>query len=321
MEVAVAQRCRQRLQRAEIAVVALTFTGDRGVDRVVDVVVPLCGHAEAAPVPRSDQPGVVEVALGDQGQRPADFCCQGIGFGGEFLENVIGGGVDQRVNGVQSQAVGVEVTHPAQCAVQDVAAHLVGIGVGDIDRLAPRVAPGRQVRAELGQVVARRAEVVEHRVDQHAEAAGVAGVDEADQCVGSAVGFVHRVPEHAVVAPAVGSAERVDRHQLDEVDTEVDQVVELLDRRVEGSCGGEGSGVQFVDHAALDGAAGPAGVGPCLGRRPPQLRAFVDAVGLSRRARVGQHLGIVVEDESVAGVRSGVDDGTPPCVLAAGHRV
>ena len=80
--------------------------------------------------------------------------------------------------------------------------------------------------------------MVEHRVDQHAQTAAVAGVDEPHQAVGAAVRFVHRVPEHAVVTPAVRAAERVDRHQLDEVDAEIDQVVQLLDRRVEGALRG-----------------------------------------------------------------------------------
>ena len=63
----------------------------------------------------------------------------------------------------------------------------------------------------------------------------MAGVDEADQPVGSAVRLVHRVPQHAVVAPAVRAGKRVDRHQFDEVDAEVDQIVKLVDRRVEGA--------------------------------------------------------------------------------------
>ena len=74
--VAVLQRLRQRLQRTEVAVVALAFARHRGVDGVVDVVVPLRGHAKAAAVPRGDQARVVAVALGDQRQRPAEFFCQ-----------------------------------------------------------------------------------------------------------------------------------------------------------------------------------------------------------------------------------------------------
>jgi len=42
------------------------FAGEGGVDRVVDVVVPLGAQPVAATITRGDQPGIVEVALGDQ---------------------------------------------------------------------------------------------------------------------------------------------------------------------------------------------------------------------------------------------------------------
>ena len=136
-----------------------------------------------------------------------------------------GGGVHQRMHGVQAQAVGVEVAHPAQRASDDVAPYLVGVGVGDVDALTPGVARRGQVRAEPRQVIAGRSQVVEYRVDQYTQAAGVAGVDEPHQCVGAAVGFVHAVPQHAVIAPAMCAGEGVDRHQFDEVDPEIDQIV------------------------------------------------------------------------------------------------
>jgi len=61
----------------------------------------------------------------------------------------------------------------------------------------------------------------------------MAGVDKPDQAIGPAVRLVHRIPTHAVITPAVCPAERVDRHQLDEFDAQIDQIVQLLDRRVE----------------------------------------------------------------------------------------
>lgn len=69
--------------------------------------------------------------------------------------------------------------------------------------------------------------MVEHRVDQHAQTTGMACVDEPDQTVGAAVGFVHAVPQHTVISPTAGSGKGIDRHQLDEVDSEIDQVIQL----------------------------------------------------------------------------------------------
>ena len=119
----------------------------------MDVVVPLRGHAQTACVARGDQPGIVEVALGDQGQRPTDPCCQVVGFGRHLFQDVDRGRVDEGVHRIQAQAVGVEILHPPLRAIQDVAPDFVGLAVSDVDRLAPRVGTGGQVRTELGQVV------------------------------------------------------------------------------------------------------------------------------------------------------------------------
>ena len=72
--------------------------------------------------------------------------------------------------------------------------------------------------------------VVDHVLD-HRDAARVAGIDEALVCGRTAVRLVHGVPEHPVVAPVPHPVEVVHRQQLDEVDAEVDQVIESLDRR------------------------------------------------------------------------------------------
>ena len=131
VEVAAAQCLRERLQRAEIRVVALPFAGHGRMDRVVDVVVPLRGHAQTACVARGDQPGIVEVALGDQGQRPTGPCCQVVGFGRHLFEDVDRGRVDEGVHRIQAQAVGVEILHPPLRAIQDVAPDFVGLAVSD----------------------------------------------------------------------------------------------------------------------------------------------------------------------------------------------
>ena len=62
---------RERAQRDEVVVVARVVTGQRRVQRMVEVVVPLSVEPVPAGLTRQDQVGVVEVGLGDQGERPA----------------------------------------------------------------------------------------------------------------------------------------------------------------------------------------------------------------------------------------------------------
>ncbi len=160
-----------------------------------------------------------------------------------------------------------------------------------------------------------------HHVLHDAETPGVAGVDEPLVGVRAAVLLVHGEPGDAVVAPVVGAVEGVDRHHLDEVDAEVDEVVEPLDRGVEGAVGGERADVQLVDHRPGELAPGPGVVVPLV-RRRVSSRQPVHAAGLSPRTRVGARVGVVVEQVAVVdgrvGRRHGLG-GRPPAVVAAGH--
>src|SRR5690606_36899831 len=59
----------QGVGRAEVDVVAMAFAAEQRVDRVVHVVGPLRGHPQTAVRYGGDHRGVVQVRLGDQGQR------------------------------------------------------------------------------------------------------------------------------------------------------------------------------------------------------------------------------------------------------------
>lgn len=94
-----------------------------------------------------------------------------------------------------------------------------------------------EVGAEAAEVVPCGAEVVVDDIERDTEAAGVRGVDEALQRRRTSVGVVDGVEGDAVVAPAALARESGDRHQLDDVDAELGEVVEALDRRVERALG------------------------------------------------------------------------------------
>jgi hypothetical protein len=63
----------QRAERLEVGVVAAGLTGQRHVHCVVEVVAPLPVDAEAPRRARCHHAGVVQVGLGDQGQRTAQL--------------------------------------------------------------------------------------------------------------------------------------------------------------------------------------------------------------------------------------------------------
>ncbi len=239
----------------------------------MDVVGPLGVQAETTGLPRGHRVRVVPVRLRDQPQRSSESGRGCADLGRELLEQGDRPVVVQRVNGVQTQPVDVEVAQPHQGVLDDEAADRVAVGVVQVERLTPRgaVAIG-EVRPEVAEPVAARSEVVVDDVEHDAEASGVAGVDEPGQAVRSAVGLVHGPESDAVVAPAVAAGEGRDRHQLDDVDPQLGEVVEVVDRGVEGPLGRERADVQLVDHRTGQRDAAPGLVGPARWRRARRPR-------------------------------------------------
>jgi hypothetical protein len=150
------------------------------------------------------RPRVVQVALGDQGERASYGGRQRVDLGRELLEHVGRRLVGERVHGVEPQPVDVVVAQPHQRVVDDPPAYLVGVRVVEVDALSPgRVMPVGEVRSEPVQVVAAGAQVVVYDVEDDTQPPRMAGVDEARETVGAAVRLVDGVDVHAVVAPAV----------------------------------------------------------------------------------------------------------------------
>ena len=159
-----------------------------------------------------------------------------------------------------------------------------------------------------------------HHVLDDAESPHVAGIDEALVSGRAAVALMHGVPEHAVVAPVVRAVERVHRQQLDEPDAELDEMIESLDRGVEGARGRERADVQFVDDRARELASRPRGVLPLVRTRIEPRAEVVHTAGLAARTGVGAHRGGVVEHESVFVAVGKIDGCGEPAALARLHR-
>jgi hypothetical protein len=212
----------------------------------------------------------VEVRLAHQEQRSAGGGGEGVDRRRQLLQEVDRAVVGQGVHGVQPQSVDPVVAQPGQRAADQVPAHLVGAGGVEVDRRAPGgVVALREVGAKARQVVAGGAEMVVDDVQDDPEAEPMCCVDKALESLRSAIGLVYGPERHPVVAPAVGAGKGADRHHLDQVDTELDQVVEPGGGGVEGALGGEGADVQLVQHAAGQRAALP-------GTRRPAEGGVVD---------------------------------------------
>src|SRR5216683_1768626 len=261
------------------------------MERMVPIVRPGRVESISAYIAAANQTRVVGVRFGDQQHRPMKRRGQRIDLAGQLLEYVLWGLVNDRVHRVQAQAVDVVLANPHQRVVDDEATDLVAAGAVEIERGSPcgAVAIG-EVRAELVQEIAQRACMVVHDVQNDSETRGVTLVDELFETRGTAVGMMGSEEIHAVIAPPTIARELGDRHKLDDVDAEVDEVGEPLDHSVEGSFGREGSDVQLIKDEAREGEAAPARVSPRVPAVLDHLRQAQHAIGLRRRARVGPGL-------------------------------
>ena len=216
-----------------------------------------------------------------------------------------------RVDGVQPEAVDVELVHPDAAVLDDVAPHARAALAVVVDRGAPgrRHAVG-EVRAELGEVVALGTEVIVDDVEEHRDAAGVTGIHQAAQAARPAVGGLGGEEVDAVVAPVARAGKLGDRHELERGDAEVRQRREVGDDRLEGAGGREGADVDLIEDQVGEVAAPELLVRPHETARVHDDRRAVDALGLPARGRIGP-VPRAVEPVAIPGALRQPRDGHP----------
>ena len=127
--------------------------------------------------------------------------------------------VDDRVDGIEPEAIHTEVTEPLGRVIEDEGAHVVALASIEVQRLAPwRLVPIGEVRSELRDVVAVGAEVVVDGVKDDRDPAIVSRVDETAQRVRPAIRGMDGVQVDAVVTPTATARKCRERHELDGVD-------------------------------------------------------------------------------------------------------
>ena len=293
---------------------------DSSADRVDEMVVPL-GVEGGTVVSGGDDLGLTVQVLGDGDgawELLADLGVDPVGEAPAVGDVHLTGIDTAHVRGhVVAQAVGVKLFQPHHGVVAnelaDLAAAVVGTGVAprgrglpvvvEVDAALVVLAPS----VELPQVEVRGAEVVVDDVDDDRQAVLVAGFDEVAQLFRAAVGALDGEDVGRVVTPRVVPGELHERHELDGVDAQVDEVVDL--RLDVGQVGGlvvvrilveEGSDVHLVDDELVQGRGSEVVTLPVVG-------AGIGDDAIADRARhvagvrvdAGDHLVTVDEDETV----------------------
>ena len=288
------------MQVAEVLVIAVAIPGEKGPERMMEVVAPLGVVREAAAIARQKDTGVVEVALSDEMDVAVQVGGLVVDGVGEFGEEWGCGLVVDGVNGVEAEGVDVEFGNPAEGVFEEVAADFVAVCIVEVDGGAPRGSVFlSEVRAEGRQVIAFRAEVVVDDVEHDGEAALMACVDEAFEAVRAAIGCVDGEGRDSVIAPVAAAGEGRDGHDFNGRDAGVDEGIKVRDDGVEGALRSESADVQLVEDVLVDGEAAPSAVVPAEGGAG-DLGWAVHALGLEARSRIGKIAAIDTKEVACA---------------------
>src|SRR5581483_7619843 len=162
----------------------------------MEVVAPLRVHAVAVRLAWAHKLRIVEVAFGDEDEPATDRRADALDLRRELLHEVHGRAVDELVRGVQAETIDVVVLQPHEGVVAEEPADLIASALVEVDRSAPRrVVTLRKVGRKLVRVIPYRAEVVVDHVEDHSKVLGVAGIDEALESIGTAIGLERREEE------------------------------------------------------------------------------------------------------------------------------
>jgi hypothetical protein len=228
----------------------------------------------------------------------------GAGACHDLVHDVSRRGVVDRLGGIETQPVDVELVDPVRGVRQEELADGAGVVAVEVDGLAPlvRVAIREVVRRVRLEIVAVRAQVVVDDVQDHAQSEPVCAIHEGPQIVGRAVEPTRREEIDAVVAPPESAGKLGHRHHLDERDAGPRQLRKLVDRRRPRPRRRERTDMQLVDDLSGQTHPGPALVAPGECRRVDDLRRAVRTFRLRPRCRVRDR-GAAVEGEAVTGAR------------------
>ena len=129
---------RQLLQSAEILIVAVPLPGQDGMQSVVKIVAPLRVQPITANRRLTDQSRVVEIAFGDEIERPALALSTSSNCFGQFRQNMPRAKIVDGMHRIQPQGVAMASFQPIQRITNHVFTHAGAVWTIVIDGIAPR---------------------------------------------------------------------------------------------------------------------------------------------------------------------------------------
>jgi hypothetical protein len=161
----------------EILIVPCSFTGQKRVESVVEIIVPLAVQAEAAKLRGPHQSCIVEVALCDEVYLPEEKVCLKMDSLGQLLQERFGREIEDRVDGIDPERIHVKLQYPIEGIFYEEATNLIRMRPVKVDGLPPgqTVAIGK-VWPKIREIVPFGAQMVVHNIQHDGETLPVTGI-------------------------------------------------------------------------------------------------------------------------------------------------
>ena len=167
----------RRLARV-VAVIAGGLAGDQHVQGMMQIVVPLRAEAlDPAAAPRQAARLVAVVFEDEMNRAIGDAPAHRLA---DLVDDVGRAVVEDGMNRIEAQPVEMKFVEPVERVVDEEIAHWPAPRPGEVDRGPPRrlVALGKKIGRVPRQIISFRSEMIVDDIEEHGEAAGVAGFDQ-----------------------------------------------------------------------------------------------------------------------------------------------
>ena len=292
---------------SEVLVVALPFSREQRMKRMVQIIAPLRLECAASLAFFVQYAGVIQVALCNDVNLAISAPGHALDAFMEFRQKMMSARVKHSVNRIQPQRIDVITTQPENGVLNKKAAHVIAFSAIKIYGLPPWSAVViREIWPELTKIISLGTQMVIDNVERHSQTVFMRGVHQAVKSLRSAITILNSVNVGAVITPVASAGELSNGHQLNGRDTQSLQPVQVCNHRIERTLWRKRANVQFVKNTFLQVGRSPAVILPAKVREIDKLRRPVDPFGLKSRGRIGQFAPIIQSKQIArAGFQSG----------------
>jgi hypothetical protein len=272
----------------EILIIPISLFRQKGVKRMVEIIVPLSIQSVSSLPWRLKDSNIVQIAFGDHHEVAAQLLCLAVNRVAQLMEDMPGTEIEDPVHGIEAEAIDMVLYHPVKGISDDEFSDLITPWAVEIDRRSPgSFVAIRTIRPVIAAIISFRAKVVIDHIENHSQSLLVTFVDQPFQSPWPPIAVLRGVETGSIIPPISLSRELSDRHQFDSAHPEILlQIIEMGENRLKGPFLGERSGVDFIKDRLLQRYSFPSLIFPLKFIGFDDLRRAVYSLGLISGNRI-----------------------------------